>query len=185
MYSRNSFGSYYPVNSTIHKLNPVIKLINFIITIVLLLATSSTHITCFMLVFVIIMMMLSYVPIKYYFNTFYSLRYLYLILAFVCAYFKVSLELYLIYVAKIVILVEHLNILAYTTSPSESIYGIEKFLNVFNFLYLNVSKIAFKINSSLRYIPLYMAVKYKTLKSSSSRGITYSSINIFKKMIAY
>ena len=70
MYSRNSFGSYYPVDSCIHRLNPIIKLINFIITIILLLATSSTHITLFMLVFVLIMMMLSYVPIKYYFNTF-------------------------------------------------------------------------------------------------------------------
>ncbi len=182
MYSRNSFGSYYPVDSCIHRLNPIIKLINFIITIILLLATSSTHITFFMLVFVLIMMMLSYVPIKYYFNTFYSLRYLYLILAFICAYFKVSLELYLVFVAKIVILVEHLNILAYTTSPSESIYGIEKVLNAFNFLYLNVSKIAFKINQILRYFPLYIAVKYKTIKSSSSRGVTYNNINLFKKI---
>ena len=31
MYSRNSFGSYYPISSTIHKLNPIMKLINFII----------------------------------------------------------------------------------------------------------------------------------------------------------
>ena len=32
MYSRNSFGSYYPVESMIHKLNPVIKIINFVNT---------------------------------------------------------------------------------------------------------------------------------------------------------
>ena len=28
MYSRNSFGSFYPVDSSVHRLNPVVKLFN-------------------------------------------------------------------------------------------------------------------------------------------------------------
>ena len=45
MYSRNSFGSYYPINSTIHRLNPVMKLINFVIAILILLLISLSVVT--------------------------------------------------------------------------------------------------------------------------------------------
>ena len=79
MYSRNYYGSFYPVTSQIHSLNPVVKLINFILMILLLLLTNNKQLHSFMFVFVLVMILLSYVPIKYYFNTFYSLRYIYLI----------------------------------------------------------------------------------------------------------
>ena len=82
MYSRNSFGSYYPINSTIHRLNPVMKLINFVITILVLLLSNNLQINLFVLTLTFVMMLLSYVPFKYYFNTFWSLRYIYLFLIF-------------------------------------------------------------------------------------------------------
>ena len=182
MYSRNSFGSYYPVNSSIHALNPVIKLINFILALLLVILCSSIYINGFLLLLVIIMMLLSFVPFRYYFNTFWSLRYVFVIIAAICAYFATTLEVCLVYMMKLVIVVEYLNILAFTTSPSESIYGIEKFLSFFNFLYLPVSKLAFKINSILRYFPLYLTVEYKAFKASSSRGVDYNHLNIFKKI---
>ena len=185
MYSRNSFGSYYPINSIIHKLNPIVKLINFIITIIIVILSSSLQVNSFILTLVIIMMLFSYVPLKYYFNTFYSLRFIYVIIAIVCLLLGTSLEVCLMYIAKVIIVVEYLNILAFTTSPSESIYAVEKFLSLFNFLYLPVSKLAFKINSLLRYFPLYLTVKYKTLKASSSRGIDYNNLNLFKRIGLY
>ena len=70
MYSRSSFGSYYPVDSIMHKLNPIIKLINFVITFILILLNDSVYITVFLLIFLLIMMLMSFVPLKYYFNTF-------------------------------------------------------------------------------------------------------------------
>ncbi|MBR4177738.1 MAG: energy-coupling factor transporter transmembrane protein EcfT [Bacilli bacterium] len=185
MYSRNSFGSYYPVDSTIHRLNPVIKLINFIIVCLLLILTNSVYINSFIFILVIVMMLLSFVPFKYYFNTFYSLRYVYILIAFICAYFDKTLTLSLVYMMKLISVVEYLNILAYTTSPSESIYGIEKFLSFFNFLYLPVSKIAFKINSFLRFFPLYFGTFNKALKASASRGVDYTDYNILKRIVLF
>ena len=182
MYSRNSFGSYYPVHSSIHMLNPVIKLINFLITILLVILSSSLYINGFMFLLVVILMLLSFVPFRYYFNTIWSLRYIYVLIAVICLYFGTTLEVCLMYIAKVIIVVEYLNILAFTTSPSESIYGIEKFLSLFNFLYLPISNISFKINSILRYFPLYLTVEYKAFKASASRGVDYSHLNIFKRI---
>ena len=179
MYSRNSFGSYYPISSTIHKLNPIMKLINFIITILVLLLSNNLQINIFILVLTIIMMLLSYVPFKYYFNTFWSLRYIYLFLIFFLYSLGISFNDTVCYLIKLIVVIEYLNILAFTTSPSESVYGIERFLSMFNFLMLPVNKIAIKINSILRYFPLLLVVNYKTIKAQSSRGIDYYNSNIF------
>ena len=184
MYSRNSFGSYYPVNSIIHKLNPVIKLFNFLIVIVLIILSNSIYLNSFILGLLIIMMLLSYVPFNYYFKTFWFLRYIYILTLFICAYFRLSITESFIYIIKLITAVEYLNILAFTTSPSESAYGIEKFLSYFNFLYLPITKFAFKINKILRYVPLMLTVEYKTLKAEASRGIDYFHSNMFGRMNA-
>ena len=184
MYSRNSFGSYYPIDSIIHSLNPVMKIFNFILTIILICLPSSIYVHIFLLCFVIIMLFMSYVPIRFYFKTIWSLRYIYILIAFFCLYFDTSLNECLIYIMKFTIIVEYLNLIAYTTSPSENIYGIEKFLSLFNFLYLPLTKFSFKVDSLLRFIPLYQSVEYKTYRACSSRGIDYFHANIFGRMYA-
>lgn len=184
MYSRNSFGSFYPVDSSVHRLNPVVKLFNFIIAILLMILSDSLYINLFLFSLVLCMELLSFVPFKYYFRTFWSLRYIYILIVFICAYFRLSMTEALTYVIKLITVVEYLNILAYTTSPSESAYGIEKFLSYFNFLYLPITKFAFKINKMLRYVPLMLTVEYKTLKAEASRGIDYFHSNMFGRMNA-
>lgn len=185
MYSRNSFGSYYPIESIIHKLNPVIKLINFIIIVVLSIISNSIYINGFIFALVFIMILLSYVPFKYYTNMIWSLRYFYILLAFICAYFNTTLNGCIVYLMKVTSIIEYLNILAFTTSPSESAYGIEKFLSFFNIFNVPISKISFKINSMLRYIPLCLSVENKVIKTASSRGIDYYHTNIFGRFRAY
>lgn len=184
MYSRNSFGSFYPVDSSIHRLNPVVKLILFLIAVFLVIASKSLYIHLFLLSLVIVMILLSYVPIKYYFKTFWFFRYIYLIIVFASAYFGNTLELTCIYLLKLIIIVEYLNILAFTTSPSETIYSVEKVITPFNILFLRVSKIAFKINNLLRYIPRMQNTEYKILKAQSSRGIDYNHSTVFGRFYA-
>lgn len=185
MYSRNSFGSYYPVDSMIHKLNPVVKIINFVIMILLLILCKSLMINIFLLLLILIMALLSMVPFRYYMDTFWSMRYLYIIIAFLCLYFDQTLEVCFMYMIKLVCLVEYLSLLAYSTSPSESAYGIEKFLSFFNFLFLPVSKFAFKLNSILRYHPLFITVEHKTFKIVSSRGFDYYYSNIINRVLLF
>ena len=184
MYSRNSFGSFYPVDSSVHRLNPVVKLFNFIVAILLIILSDSLYINLFLFSLVLCMELLSFVPFKYYFRTFWSLRYIYILILFICAYFRLSITESFIYIIKFITTVEYLNILAFTTSPSESAYGIEKFLSYFNFLYLPITKFAFKINKMLRYVPLMLTVEYKTLKAEASRGIDYFHSNMFGRMNA-
>lgn len=185
MYSRNSFGSFYPVDSMIHKLNPVVKIINFVIMIILLILCDSLAINVFLLLLILIMMLLSFVPLRYYMDTFWSMRYLYIIIAFLCLYFDQTLEVCFMYMIKLICLVEYISLLAYTTSPSESAYGIEKFLSFFNFVKFPISKLSFKINSLLRYNPLKINVENKTFKIVSSRGFDYYYSNIISRFFLH
>ena len=179
MYTRESFGSFYPVDSIIHKINPIVKIINFLIAFILVILSNSPLVIGSLFIFVIIMMILSRVPLKFYLETFWHLRFIYLIIAILCVCFNTSVTLLIVYILKVVIVVEYLNIISYATSPSENIYGIEKFLSVFNFLYLPVSSFATKINNILRYFPIYMDTKNQVLKSSYSRGVKSSKRMFF------
>lgn len=89
---------------------------------------------------------------------------------------------YLVYTSKLVIFVLYLNVIVFTTSPSETIYSIEKFLSLFNIFNLKVVKIATKINNILRYYPLYIETKYKTLLAASIRGIHIGFFDIKGKL---
>ena len=182
MYSRASFGSYYPIESLIHKLNPIIKLINFLITSIRLILSNSLYVHIFLLIYIVLIAFMSLVPPRYYFNTFWHLRYIYIIVGIIMALAGQTIETYVVYMSKLIIVLEYINILAFTTSPSESIYALDRFLSLPNFLYLNVGYLAFKINSLLRYFPLYMSVKYKTITSSVSRGIVYGKLSFIKKI---
>ena len=51
MYSRNSFGSYYPIDSLIHRLNPIMKIFNFVLAIVLICLPSSIYVHIFLFSF--------------------------------------------------------------------------------------------------------------------------------------
>ncbi len=184
MYSKNSFGNFYPVDSSVHRLNPVVKLLNFIITIILIILTMSLRIHIFLFALVAVMALLSFVPTRFYFKTFYSLRYIYILIAFLCFSLGIDVQNIIVYLLKLIIIVEYLVLIIYTTSPSELNYGMEKLLNVFNIFGLNVSYVTVKITNMIRFIPLVITTESKILKSQSSRGIDYNNSDIFGRAYA-
>ncbi len=184
MYSKNSFGNYYPIDSAIHRLNVVVKYINFLLCILLVIGSNSLPIHLFMFSLLIVMMLLSFIPLKFYFNTFYSLRYLYIIIVLICVFLGKNLNLTLVILLKLVIIVEYLNIIIYTTSPSEMNYGIQKILSPFNLFNLNLAGVSNSITNAIRFIPLVTTTEYKILKSQASRGIDYAHSDIVGRCYA-
>lgn len=184
MYSKNSFGNFYPIDSSLHKLNPIIKILNFIIAVIVLIMSKSIEINIFLLTLVIILALLSFVPFRFYFKSIYSLRYIYIIVVFLCLLFGFNFEIAIVYLMKIISVVLYLFVLIYTTSPSELNYGIEKILNFFNVLGLNMARVAIKITNIIRFIPLLITTEHKILKSQSSRGIDYNHSDILGRFYA-
>ncbi len=184
MYSKDTPGNYYPIDSALHRLNPIVKLLNFIISIGIICFSNSLQIHLLLLSLVFIMCMLSYVPTKFYFNSFYSLRYFYILIVVLCAFFKLDLQTTLVYIFKLIIVIEYLSIIFYTTSRSELNYGIEKVLNVFNFLGLNMAVVANGITNVISFFPTLVNTGKIILKSQSSRGIDYNNSDIVGRLYA-
>jgi energy-coupling factor transporter transmembrane protein EcfT len=86
---------------------------------------------------------------------------------------------------KIILLIEYLNIITYTTSSSELYYAIGSILSMFNLLNFNIDKLTLKIVNTLRFIPKLTNSEYKILKTQASRGIDYNHSDLFGKYYAY
>lgn len=182
MLSNRYFGSFYPVNSSIHRLNPVIKLICLFLFIIPLIGSMDIKLHIVVFFFIIMLMYTSNVPMKFYFNMLYGLRYIYIVLLFLLSSKGLSLEQAIVIFIKISALIEYLALIFYTTSPSELKYGIEKTLNPFNLFNFNLGRLSNKIVSIITFFPLLFTTEHEVLKSASARGLDYYHSDILAKI---
>ena len=184
MYSKGMFGSYYPVNSKIHEMSVVVKLLNFFLFVLVMIGSKGLELHLFVLAILVLQIFESKVPFRFFFNVFYGFRYLYLVLIFVFAGAGFSLELSLTYLLKFILITQYLALLVFTTSWSEFDYGIYKVLNPINFLNLNVSYISLVVGNVFRFIPALVTTENRVLRCQASRGIDYVHSGIVGKYYA-
>lgn len=184
MYPKGIFGKFYPVNSLMHKINTSIKIVGFLIIILLLFFSMSLELHLMIFTLLVLMILLTKVPIKYFFRIFYSLRYLYLILIFIFAAISFDLPNSIVSILKIIIIVEYLALISYTSLTSELSYGISRIIEPFNFLNLKLGKLSYLITSLIKFYPTFINNSYIVLKSQASRGIDYGFSDIFGRTYA-
>lgn len=182
MQSNSFFGSFYPVKSSIHKLNSVIKLMCFLLFLIPIIGSMSLRLHIVILFFIVMLLYLSRVPLRFYFNMLYGLRYIYIIILFVLASRGLSLESAIVILIKVSSVIEYLALIFYTTSPSELKYAIEKILNPFNIFNFNLGRISNKIVGLINFFPLLFTTEYEVLKSASSRGLDYFHSDIIARI---
>lgn len=181
MYSRTTLGNYYPIKSIIHKLNPVNKIICLVLFILFIMFSMSLKLHFVLFAFLALVMLLSNVPFRFYFNILFSLRYILVILIILLLMFTITPDLVTVIVLKILMTVILVSVLTFTTSPSELAYGIEKFIKPFNLFNINFSKlIQIKVNA-IRFIPTFITTQYSVLKAVEARGINYSYSNLLSR----
>lgn len=184
MFSNNVFGSFYPVDSSVHKLSPIIKLINLFLLIIFMLSTNNLKLIILSSILILLQLFQSRVPLKFYLNITLSLRYIMLFIIFVMFFTNFNLEIIIVTIIKLINFILYLSILTYTTSHSELNYGIEKILSPFNIFNLKINKFALLITNTIRFIPLISKISNKALKSQASRGLDYNHSNINKRIYA-
>ena len=171
MYSNISFGNYYPNDSALHRMNPIIKLLNFIITIVLLILSMNLYTNVFLLILVVILMLLSFVPFMFYFNAFYTFRYIYILIFIICFLLGVSLQDSIIYVVKSIIVIEYLFVLVYTSTEEEVTSSIRILLFPLRLLFINTRALSIWITNAIKFFPMYTEINRRVLKSAELKMI--------------
>lgn len=183
MQSNKYFGEYYPVDSKIHSLSVFTKLITLLLLMITLIISSSLRLEIVIFFFIFILLYESKVPLRFYFNIIYGLRYLLIILVVLLASKGLTLNVAVSILFKIFNIISYLSLIFYTTSNSELKYGLEKLISPFNFLNLRVSTFINRLVNLINFFPLLLITEREVLISSSARGLDYFHTDIVSRFI--
>lgn len=176
-------GKYIPLNSRLHRMNPISKIVCLILFLVMLVIDDPVLLGLLVLL-TIIMMVSSKVPIKFYLRSISGLKYLIIFLFLITLIFQDSWYIMITSIIKIVIGVIYTMILTYTTSKSEINYGLEKVFSPLKKFKIPVKQMSLSLTLALRFIPTILEQTEKIMKSQASRGIDFRHVNLKGKIIA-
>ena len=157
-------GKYYPVNSRIHMMNPVSKIICTFIFIITLFMTVTLRMNIALCMMVILLMLMSKIPLKIYFRTLKSIKFILLLIVIINLLLQVDIETTLVMIIRLSLLVLYTSILTLTTPPTEITYGLEIFLAPLKIFKIPVNRMALSLSLALRFIPTIIDQANKILK---------------------
>lgn len=176
----NIVFKYVPINSSIHRLNPIIKILSIFIFILTIFISNNIYINLIFSVFVLLVIFLTNISFKLYLKTIWKMKYfilMYIIISFIC---RVSVWQIFLIVLRFINLILYSFVLTYTTKSSDITYALEHIFSIFNFI-LPVKAICLIITLSLQFIPTILDQTNKIMKSLASRGMDYKTAKISEK----
>jgi len=180
---KTMIGKYIPIDSKIHKMNSISKIICLLLFLILLLF-DDIILLILLTVLCFVMMLLSKVQIKLYLKSISGLKPLIIFIIIITLLFESSWYLAITSTVKIILGVIYTMILTYTTSKSEITYGFEQVFKPLSLLKIPVKKMSLSLTLALRFIPTIFEQTEKIMKSQASRGIDFRHTNIKGKVIA-
>ncbi|WP_353094182.1 energy-coupling factor transporter transmembrane component T [Tissierella praeacuta] len=191
-----TIGQYFPGNTIIHRLDPRIK-----ITIISLFIASLFFINTFMpyifiLGFILMVVKVSNVPLKFILKGIRPLLFIILITFTInifmtkgevlydigpLAVTKEGLYLAVFMALRLIFLITGTSLLTLTTSPIALTDGIEKLLSPFKKIGLPAHELAMMMTIALRFIPTLLEETDKIMKAQMARGADFESGNILSR----
>lgn len=190
-----TFGSYFPAESFVHKMDARAKILIAIAYMVAVFLVSSFHFLGFAacLLFVIIATAVSKVPFLRVLKSIRTIIFFVLFSAILQLFFNkqgtvlwwVITDVGLInagfIIARIVLIVLGASLLTLTTSPVELADGIEGLLYPLKWIKFPVHEFALIMSIALRFIPTLIDETDRIIKAQKARGANFESGNIFKR----
>lgn len=184
MFSNVTIGKYYPIESKLHNLNPLTKIICTIMFLIGILITNNIILYILLTIFTVILIYISRVPIICFLNNIKGLRILIIFIFIFDLITKGSILQASTTVLRIVLIIIYTSLLTYTTSPNEITYGLEKSFSFLKKFKVPVQNMALTLSLALRFIPIIFEQASKIIKSQASRGIDFNYVNIKGKLLA-
>ena len=178
-----SFSRYYNVDSPIHKLNPLCKILTSIVFLVMVLISSRVKVIISLFLILSFIITISNVPFKYYLKPLFGMKVLFIFLFVINIIFGVSFYNSFVMICKIILVVMYSSVLLFTTTTNSLAYGFSSFLRPLSLLGLPVSKISMAIALSLNFIPTMFDSSNKIMKSQMSRGFNYKEGSFKDKIV--
>ena len=168
-----SFSRYYNIDSPIHKLNPLCKILASVVFLVMVLISSRIKVIISLFLILSFIVTISNVPFNYYLKPIFGMKILFIFLFIINIIFGVSFYNSFVMISKVILVVMYSSILLFTTTTNSLAYGISSFLRPLSLIGLPVTKISMAIALSLNFIPTMFDSSNKIMKSQMSRGFNY------------
>ena len=200
MISDITIGQYYKGNSFIHKLDARAKILLTVLFIAMIFMCKNFLSLTLTLVFVVVSVLLSSVPMKMYFK---SLKPIIPIVIFTAIlnmlYSGGETVLYSIwkltltveglttaafFAARIILIIISSSILTYTTVPTMLTDAIEKLLSPLKVLKIPVHSLAMMMTLALRFIPTLIEEIGKITNAQKARGADFESGKLLQRIKA-
>lgn len=175
-------GRYKENKTFIHNLNPVTKVISLLLFVLIILINNKLLLSFILLGFSLYLFYTLKVTVYEYLVNIKNISYFLISLLLINLIFKVSLYNSLVMIVEIILLINYSSIFTLTTTPTDITYGLECVLLPLKALNIPVSKIAYSISFSLRFIPIIYEQIIKIMRSQASRGMDYYNSNIKGKI---
>lgn len=182
MVNKYNIGNYYLKDSIIHKLNPVLKILCLIFSVISIIVSDDILSFILLGLYLLIIMFLSKIELKIYLKNIYTIRLFIVFIIIINLIFKISIISSIYMIITLIYLILLSAILTLTTPPMEITYGLEKTFRIFNKI-LPVNQIALSITLALRFIPLITMQAERIIKAQSLRGVDFNK-DIKNKIIS-
>jgi energy-coupling factor transport system permease protein len=176
-------GKYVPINSRIHYMSSISKIICLLLFLILLLFDNYILLIILTLL-TITLILLSKVPLKLYLKSISNLKVLIAFLLLITLIFGGSWYQTITSIIKILLGILYTMLLTFTTSKSEITFGLEKVFSPLKIIRLPIEKISLSITLAMGFIPTIFDQTHKIMKSQASRGIDFNHTSLKGKVIA-
>lgn len=192
-----TLGQYYPSDSVLHRLDPRVKLVATFLYIIVLFIVNNFIGYLIAGIFLLSMIILSKVPVKYMLRGMKSLALLIVIAGIfnifsvkgtvLLSFWKLSITLEGILMAlrmivRLVFLITSSSIMTLTTTPNQLTDGLETIMRPLKVIKVPVHEISMMMSIALRFIPILMEETDKIMKAQMARGVDFEGGNILVRV---
>ena len=192
-----TIGQYYPANSRIHRLDPRVKIVCTLLYLISLFMFKSIIGYLLATLFLVCVVRLSTVPVKYILKGLKPIIMLLMItvlfnlfltpggrLLFHFGPLKITeqgLNTAVYMAIRLIYLIMGSSLMTLTTTPNALTDGLESLLKPLGHLNVPVHEIAMMMSIALRFIPILLEETDKIMKAQMARGADFESGNLLKR----
>ncbi len=192
-----TIGQYYPIESSIHRLDPRTKLVGTIVFMISLFLAKGILGYGLAFLFLAGVIRLSGVPVRYMARGLKSILVLLLFSVSFTIFFTEGRVIVRIWrfqatweglilavrtVIRLVMLIMGSTILTLTTTPNDLTDGLERGLGFLKIVRVPVHEIAMMMSIALRFIPILIEEADKIMKAQMARGADFESGNLIQRV---
>lgn len=196
-----TIGQYYNVESSVHKLDPRVKLFGTFIYVLSLFLCKNTYFCLYSVFVLALIIVISKVDIRYILR---GIKPIVFVIVFTgitnvlfidgeeiifnwkfITIYEDGIKNAILFCIRLLEIIIGTSLMTYTTTPTSLMDGLEKTFSPLTKIHIPIHEIALMMSVTLRFIPIFIEELNRIMRAQTARGIDFEKGNIIKRMKIY